>query len=79
MSIEPTAPPESPVSAAKAAVERAVFHYRAGGAALDEAVHALAEASLDDLEKQLSNLRERQRPATAWLDVLFRRVGEVAP
>lgn len=72
-------PPESPVAAALAPLERALFHHRAAGAALDEAVHALAEASLDDLERQLGNFRERQRPALHWLELMARRVGEVAP
>lgn len=72
-------PPESPVSIAQAALERAVSHYNAAGVALDEAVHALAEASLDDVERQLGNFRERQRPALHWLRLVVARVGEVAP
>lgn len=72
-------PAESPIVTALGALERAQFHYQAGAAAMDEAVHALAEAGRDDLERQLSNLRERERAVTRWLVVLGNRLGEVAP
>lgn len=71
--------PESPISAAVAALERAAFHDNARNVALDEAVHALAGTDLDAIERELSNFRERQRPVSNWLALLRRRISEVAP
>lgn len=75
----PELPPESPIEAAHAVAERACSHYRAYAASLDELASALAEASLDGLERDIRNARERARPMEQYLAMLPGRIVRFAP
>lgn len=72
-------PPESPVAAAVSSARLVLFHATAMGAHADALVHALAGIGRDDLERQVSNWRERQRPSERYLESLVQRLSEVAP
>lgn len=66
--------PESPIAHACAVAERAAFHFHAHEVALDELAQVLATTDLEDLARQVRNLRERSRPAGRWLDLLPARL-----
>lgn len=61
------------------ALQRATEQARALGATMDEAEHALAEAGLDDFERQLARLIEWRRFIAVRLELLAKRVAGGSP